>query len=110
MKRVPPTLPTLGAALVVLALASCGPDASPTQPTTQTIPPPAFAIAPNTWKAKARMLTDREFLDAGVANRAPGKPVLYAIGGEDNAGDGVPGNVVEAYDFATNSWTTKASL
>jgi N-acetylneuraminic acid mutarotase len=54
------------------------------------------------------MPTPRGNLAAGVQNNSLGQPVLYAIGGFD-PGTGLT-RAVEAYNFATNSWSTKAKL
>src|SRR2546429_643700 len=50
------------------------------------------------------MPTPRHRLAVGVVNG-----ILYAVGGSVNVGNPVLATV-EAYDPATNSWTTKASL
>ena len=66
----------------------------------------AYDPASNTWTTKASMPTARHRLAVGVVNG-----ILYAVGGSGNLGS--PPAVlatVEAYDPATNSWTTKASM
>jgi N-acetylneuraminic acid mutarotase len=66
------------------------------------------AAASNTWTRKADMPTPRSFLAGGVANNSLGQPVFYAMGGIDpNTG---PVRTVEAYNFATDRWTTRAGL
>src|SRR2546430_15083113 len=50
------------------------------------------------------MPTARHRLAVGVVNG-----ILYAVGGSVNVGNPVLATV-EAYDPATNSWTTKASM
>jgi N-acetylneuraminic acid mutarotase len=61
-----------------------------------------------TWTTKAPMPTPRTHLAAGVAKLASGQQLFYAIGGFDpNSG---PVATVEVYDFATNSWSTRAPL
>src|SRR5580704_8481341 len=55
-----------------------------------------------TWTTMASMPTARQQLAAGVVNGR-----LYAIGGLDSVGYS---NAVEAYDPATDTWSTKASM
>ena len=98
--------PTLGG----WALAACGELTTPTAPmvaTDQPLAAPEFASASNSWIRKANMPTARFALAAGVANNSSGQPVLYAIGGK--SGNGTLSKV-EAYNIATDTWTTKASL
>src|SRR5881396_2926876 len=66
----------------------------------------AYDPASNTWTTKASMPTARHRLAVGVVNG-----ILYAVGGSGNFGSpAVVLATVEAYDPATNSWTTKASM
>lgn len=107
------TLDTLLPALTLLALAACGPGQSPTGPGADAAPPatapagtPAFAAAAhNSWSTRAPMPTPRSGLVAKVVENAAGEPILYAIGGT-----GARGRLatVEAYNFVTNTWTTRA--
>jgi N-acetylneuraminic acid mutarotase len=55
------------------------------------------------------MPTPRHGHSAGVAYNASGEPILYAIGGYSPSSAQVTG-LVQAYNFATNTWTTKAPL
>ena len=66
----------------------------------------AYDPAGNTWTTKASMPTARHRLAVGVVNG-----ILYAVGGFGNLGS-PPALLatVEAYDPATNSWTTRASM
>ena len=68
----------------------------------------AYDPATKTWTTRQPMLTARSDLDVGVVNG-----ILYAVGGSpsDNA-DGIPKivNTVEAYDPATNAWTTRTPM
>ena len=60
----------------------------------------------NDWAQRAVMPTGRSELAAAVANGR-----IYAIGGTDGQGNGqVTLGAVEAYDPATNAWTTRASM
>jgi N-acetylneuraminic acid mutarotase len=63
--------------------------------------------ATNTWVAKAPMPTGRTGLGVGVING-----ILYAVGGNKvNGAGGVSVlSTLEAYDPATDTWTTKASM
>jgi N-acetylneuraminic acid mutarotase len=95
----------------LLLITSCGPETAPTQPasTGQESPTDRSLVgASNSWTTKERMPTPRAHLAAGVANNSSRQPVLYAIGGFD-PGAGLV-RTVEAYNFATNTWTTRASL
>jgi N-acetylneuraminic acid mutarotase len=65
-------------------------------------------VAGGTWTTKAPMPTPRFDLAAGVQNNSLGQPVLYAMGGFDENFSIV--RTVEAYNFATNTWTTRAPL
>jgi len=97
--------------LCSLVVISCGPETSPTGPaaaaeTQSTIA--SLTVPGGAWTSKALMPTGRAYLAAGVQNNSLGQPVLYAIGGFDpEAG---PVRTVEAYNFATNTWTTRAKL
>jgi N-acetylneuraminic acid mutarotase len=91
-------------------MAACSDWNDPTAPTAATDQPlaaPELALASNAWTSKANMPTARFALAAGVVNNSAGQPVLYAIGGRSANGSLTK---VEAYNFATNIWTTKASL
>ena len=98
-------------ALGSLMLVSCGQETAPTEASSTGAEPlaaPSFAVAGGTWTTKAPMPTPRFHLAAGVQNNSLGQPVLYAMGGFDpNVGIV---RTVEAYNFATNTWTTKAPL
>jgi N-acetylneuraminic acid mutarotase len=66
----------------------------------------AYNPATNTWINRAPMPTARENLVAGVVDG-----ILYAIGGWNSAQIGQPElHTIEAYDPATNNWTTKAPM
>ncbi len=101
---------TLALALGLLALASCTENGTPTEPVTGRDQPPAagLAVAANSWTAKVLMPTGRLALAAAVVNNSLHQPILYAIGGDDGAGQTM--STVEAYNFATNAWSTKAPL
>jgi hypothetical protein len=97
--------------LCSLFVVSCGPETAPTEPAATPENPStiaSLAVAGGTWTTKAPMPTPRAYLAAGVQNNSLGQPVLYAIGGFD-PGAG-PVRTVEAYNFATNTWTTRARL
>lgn len=67
----------------------------------------AYNPAANTWTITAPMHVQRSYAAAGVV-----KGVLYVIGGIGGPGGGATGvlGIVEAYDPATNVWTTKAAM
>jgi N-acetylneuraminic acid mutarotase len=100
----------------MLLLASCADETGPTRPNTEAVDVPAMSVAAasNTWTpasgpgSLAPMPTPRSFLTGGVVNNSLGQPVFYAMGGIDpNTG---PVRTVEAYNFATDRWTTRAGL
>jgi N-acetylneuraminic acid mutarotase len=99
--------------VAVLAL-GCGenPQAptAPAEPTTVRDQPTAaeFAVGGGTWVAKTAMPTARVSLAAAVVKNSLQEPILYAIGGDD--GNGTTLSTVEAYNLATNVWSTKAPL
>jgi N-acetylneuraminic acid mutarotase len=106
MKRSPGR--TTAISLSILTLMGCMRDENPTQPlTTEEGTAPSFAVAANSWTSKAQMPTGRQWLTAGVINNSAGQPILYAIGGSIS---GRSVTKVEAYNFATNTWSTKAPL
>ena len=68
----------------------------------------SYDTVTNTWVARASMPTNREFLAAAAGNDGR----IYAIGGITGGGIN-PENLVatvEAYDPASDSWTTRASM
>jgi N-acetylneuraminic acid mutarotase len=88
-------------------LVSCRESAGPTAPDALA-DLPSLAIGSNTWTTKAPMPTPRTHHAAGVTSNASGQQLLYAIGGFDPGSGSVP--VVEAYNIATNTWSTRAPL
>lgn len=94
--------PPLVLVLALLALAACGDD--PTQPGRA----PVYAVASNRWITRADMPTERFRLAAAVVPNAAGQSVLYAIGGVSPTLSLL--GKVQAYNAATNAWSTKASL
>jgi N-acetylneuraminic acid mutarotase len=103
-----PLVVALGLTLC-LGLAACGDIATPDQPgaTAALSPaPPSFALASNSWTAQAPVPNagPRDGLAAGVVPNSAGQTILYVLGG--NSGD-VQWDDIEAYNPATNTWTTK---
>jgi N-acetylneuraminic acid mutarotase len=95
---------------MVLGLLGCAADESLTQPETadRAATGPAFALAANSWATKAPYNgVGLSGLRAGVAPNAAGQSIVYIFGGTD--GEGGTGFPVQAYNVATNTWTTKAS-
>jgi N-acetylneuraminic acid mutarotase len=104
----------LAFAFSVFVLVSCSENTTPTQPETagnQPANPSELTIAANSWTAKARMPTARFNLAAGAVNNSLGQPILYAIGGIGvTFPDPTALSTVEAFNLATNTWSTKAPL
>src|SRR5919109_666763 len=97
--------------LGVLALVACGEGSTPTEPgmAGDRFPAaPSFALASNTWTAKAPQPGTALFgSSAGMAPNSAGESIVYTFGGTDGVGG--TGFPVHAYKVATNTWTTKAS-
>jgi N-acetylneuraminic acid mutarotase len=66
-------------------------------------PQSASLLAPNTWTTRAQMLSGRWGARAGTLNN-----VIYVVGGVNAAGSSTA--TVQAYDVATNTWSTRRSL
>lgn len=98
-------------ALASLMLVSCNQETAPTEATAtgeEPLTAPSFATAGGTWTTKAPMPTPRAYLAGAVQNNSLGQPVFYAIGGFDPGAGRV--RTVEAYNFATNRWSSRAPL
>jgi N-acetylneuraminic acid mutarotase len=80
----------------------------PLQPSAPASPSATLAAGRNSWAIKAPMPTPRSMHTAGVANDAAGRSILYVFGGTDGLAEDAF-NTVEAYDPATNTWTTQPS-
>jgi len=97
-------------ATIALGMAACTSEI-PTQPETAGDPTPAapaFALASNTWTLKAAYPGQGLFgSSAGMVPNSAGQSIVYLFGGTD--GQGGTGFHVQAYNVATNAWTTKAS-
>ncbi len=95
--------------LGVLALVACGENATEPETTRHlTSTGPVFAAVPNTWITRADIPRERgSFASAAVTNAA-GQSIVYVIAGVTSAGGISP--TVQAYNVATNVWTTRASL
>src|SRR3954447_20713487 len=95
----------LPVATVLMILAACSSDDNLTQPGAD--PAASFSAAGNTWTLKAAPHIGVFASSAGAAPNAAGDWIVYKFGGRD--GGGGTGWPVEAYDVATNTWTTKSS-
>jgi len=103
-----PSPRALWLALGTLALVACGEEPTTTQTDTTAEPAPAAplaeALTPNTWTLKAAP-GDGAFVNqasAGVMPDANGNPVVYMLGGRDDASG--TGAGVLTYRIATNTW------
>ncbi|HEX2148766.1 MAG TPA: kelch repeat-containing protein [Actinomycetota bacterium] len=90
----------------VFLVVSCGRDSEPTGPG-QPEHTASLKLSANSWTTRAPMPTPRTHLAAGVATLS-GQQLLYAIGGFDPSAGSV--SAVEAYNYVTNSWSTRAPL
>jgi N-acetylneuraminic acid mutarotase len=98
---------TLGA----LGVAACDESSTPTQPDMPGAPAPATAAAAgaNNWAdAPGVYGTDIYGFDLGMAPNAGGQSIVYAFGGT-SADEGGTGKAVQAYNTATETWTSKSS-
>jgi N-acetylneuraminic acid mutarotase len=96
-------------AAILAVLAACSD--TTTEPETlapATASAPDFAVASNSWSTRADMPTERLGLATAVVPNSAGQSILYAIGGTTLTGGSL--SKVQAYNVATNSWTTKAPL
>ena len=88
-----------------ILLLSCREDAlEPNAPAGLTT---AVVAASNSWTSKARMPTARYRHAAAVATDAMGRPILYVFGGTNDDQSPDAFRTVEAYDPASNTWTTQ---
>ena len=92
-----------------LLVTSCGGESGPTQPAITETTVPSFAVAGGTWTTRAPMPTGRGELAGAVQNNSLGQPVFFAIGGLHTIQVRYL-RTVEAYNFANNRWTPRASL
>jgi N-acetylneuraminic acid mutarotase len=95
--------PTVVLTVSVLTLTACGESTAPTDNQPQLL-----TSGLGSWTTRAPMPTPRISLAAAVLYNASHQPILYAIGGATYTSPAV--RRVEAYNFATNTWTRKADL
>lgn len=105
---------TLLPACLSVALLACNTENGPTQPGGEGNPlptDPSLAAVRNTWSPKAPAPYDAEFFGyvLGAAPNAAGQWIAYAFGGTFNERGGTPSTPVQAYDVATNTWTSRLS-
>jgi N-acetylneuraminic acid mutarotase len=109
MIRRPPLTSAL--MLTLFGVLSCGED-TPTQPGTPDVhisAATAAATASNTWTAEApRPGTLGNLFTAGVAPNSAGQSIFYTFGGVGD--EGFSRYPVQAYNVATNTWSTKTSV
>jgi N-acetylneuraminic acid mutarotase len=96
-------------ALSALWLAACGNDTptAPTQPAEPARGGADMAVASNSWITRAPLPTKRLDLATATVTNAAGQSIVYAIGGVTF---GVPVANVDAYNVATNTWSSRRSL
>lgn len=105
--------PPLAIALILaLTFISCSENTTPSQPEGSGNHPqvaPEFAWASNSWAARSRLPTARERNAAGVVKNSVGESIVYVLGGVAPDDFGTDVSTIEAYKYATNTWTTKTS-
>jgi N-acetylneuraminic acid mutarotase len=109
MKAVLPHM----ALAVALSLAACR--ETPVEPEAEARPAtPSLAAAAGSWLTRANMPSDRFGVATAVVAGAQGRTTLYAIGGKSPTSTAPYGSgglsTVQAYNSATNTWTTRAPL
>lgn len=94
--------------LLLAAAVACNDDTQPpTEPSAGAVTSaPALAIGSNTWRKRADMPGARAFFGVASLQNGVGQSLMYVIGGRGAEG---PLSRVQAYNVATNSWSTKAS-
>src|SRR4051812_2460834 len=107
-------VPLRGSLAAVLLIVTAACQDTPTEPEQPREPvaelsTAASAVASNSWITRANMPSDRYDPAVAVVTNAQGQTVLYAIGGRTTTGS-APVGKVQAYNAATNTWTTRASL
>lgn len=94
-----------------LGILACTSEETLTQPGTAEDPASAassLVLASNTWTTKAPYAGQGLFGgSAAMAPNSAGQSIVYLFGGTD--GEGGTGFRVQAYNVATNTWTTKTS-
>jgi hypothetical protein len=99
----------LGGSALLLVAMGCRNDAeSPTAPVGLGPSGTELAAAALSWTERAPMPTGRSGLVGAVVYDAQNQPTFYAIGGGGVQGPLLP--TVEAYNFGTDTWTTKSPL
>ena len=112
--RRSPLSPVLRSGLVALALSgwACSNDQqAATAPGLGEVGPAGVtsAVAPDSWTPRRSMPDGREGLAVGVVPNAVGEPILYALGGYVGTDTPVPTNLVFAYNFSNDTWTTRSA-
>src|SRR4051812_26885407 len=107
-------VPLRGSLAAVLLIVTAACQDTPTEPEQPREPvaelsTAASVVASNSWITRANMPSDRYDPAVAVVTNAQGQTVLYAIGGRTTTGS-APVGKVQAYNAATNTWTTRASL
>ncbi|MFL5493653.1 MAG: Kelch repeat-containing protein [Gemmatimonadales bacterium] len=102
------TRPT-GLVLTLLVFAACDP--TPTEPSAaaSALAEAELAVGVNSWTSPAPMPSDRYWPAVAVVPNSQGQSILYAIGGSRDV-TRVPLGNVQAYNAATNHWTSRAAL
>jgi N-acetylneuraminic acid mutarotase len=99
----------IGLTLGLLTLAACS--ETTTEPETAGLPssdPSLAAAAAGSWITRAEVPQQRSGFASTALTDASGHSVVYVIGGKNS--DGFVPPTVQAYNVATNSWSTKAPL
>jgi N-acetylneuraminic acid mutarotase len=103
---------SLLSATMALGMVACTSEETPTQPETagdQSMATLSPALASNSWTTKAPLPDGPFGVSAGMAVNSAGQSIVYTFGGQlpDSPGPGPA--VVEAYNVATNTWTSRSA-
>ena len=98
-------------ATMALGMVACTSEETLTQPETagdQSIATLSSALASNSWTTKAPLPYGPFGVSAGMAVNSAGQSIVYTFGGQ-TAESPAPSGGVQAYNVATNTWTSRSA-
>lgn len=98
----------IGFTLGVLALVSCGDTTTEPETTRPASTVPLYTVAANSWIKRVDLIPPRFYLATAAVTDPSGQSIFYAIGGLNKFNRA--SNMVQAYNVASNTWTTRAPL
>lgn len=94
---------------LILATAACQPEAATAPPAEPGPPLPELLTVTGTWTNRTSLLRPRWSHAAAVVPNSSGQTLLYVFGGYSGNG-GIELRDVDAYNPATNAWTSRADM